>query len=475
MDISTSALIDTPEQLASAFARARDASRRDPTPDAATRIARLNKLERLLREHLCEWETAVAADFGHRSPHETRLEAFASLEALKHSRRHLKRWMRPQRKPVGFNYLPGRAEIRVQPLGVVGIIVPWNYPIALSFGPIIDALAAGNRVLVKMSDYSPQTTTLFAQLVARHFAAEELCIVGGDLTLAEAFSCLPFDHLLFTGSGVIGRRIMRAAADHLTPVTLELGGKSPLLIAPDYPIEHAAERIIAGKCLNAGQTCVAPDYVLTPKGSEGALIAALQARIAAIYPDLVKNPDYSSIVNARQYARLESYVDDARAKGAKIVELCPGQTADRENRRLPPLAILNAHQEMLVMQEEIFGPLLPILPYETLDEAIAYINAGDRPLAMYIFDRQAQRVDAVLDATTVGGVTVNDVVVHLTQHELPFGGVGPSGMGGYHGHAGFLTFSKQTGVFRQARWNGVGLISPPYNARFDRLLAWLMR
>ncbi|HRE15771.1 MAG TPA: aldehyde dehydrogenase family protein, partial [Rhodocyclaceae bacterium] len=355
------ALIDNPVRMAEVFTLARSASRNGPTADAATRITRLNKLERLLRDHLGEWETAIAADFGHRSPHETRLEAYSSLEGLAYSRRHLKRWMRPQRRPVALTYLPGRAEVRIQPLGVVGIIVPWNYPIFLSFGPIIDALAAGNRVLVKMSEYSEQAAALFANIAARHFDPAELSIIGGDVSVAEAFSRLPFDHLFFTGSGAVGRRVMHAAAEHLTPVTLELGGKSPLLIAPDYPVEHAAQRIVAGKCLNAGQTCVAPDYVLTPKGSEGALIAALRERIARIYPDLLHNPDYSSIVNVRQYDRLVAYIEDARAQGAEIIELCPGQSPDRESRRLPPLAILNAHQEMRLMQEEIFGPLLPIL------------------------------------------------------------------------------------------------------------------
>lgn len=467
--------IENTEALQRAFANSRAAARADALPTAATRLDRLARLERLLREHLPEWETAIAADFGERSRHETRLEAYSCLSALRHTRRHLKAWMRPQRRSAGLAFFPGRAEVRVQPLGTVGIVVPWNYPIFLSFGPLVDALAAGNRVLVKISEYTPQTAALFARLAARHFAPEEFTVVGGDVALAEAFSRLPFDHLFFTGSSAVGQRIMQAAAEHLTPVTLELGGKSPLLIAPDYPLAHAAERLIVGKCLNAGQTCVAPDYVLVTEGSEQALIAELQAALARLYPDFANTPDYSSIVNARQYQRLAATLDDARDRGARIVELCPGVPADPARRRMPPLALLDTRPDMRVMQEEIFGPLLPIVTYRQLDQALEFIRAGERPLAFYLFDRDRARTDRVLDAIHAGGVTINDVVLHLAQHDLPFGGIGHSGMGHYHGRDGFMTFSKQTGVFRQSRLSGVALFNPPYNRRFERLLAWLMR
>lgn len=468
-------LIETPDALSTAFARSRAAARSDGVPDAATRLQRLARLERLLREHLPEWETAIAADFGLRSRHETRLEAYSCLSALRHTKRHLKAWMCPQRRRAGLAFFPGRAEVRVQALGLVGIVVPWNYPIFLSFGPLIDALAAGNRILLKMSEYTPQTAALFARLADQHFAAEELTVVGGDLALAEAFSRQAFDHLFFTGSSAVGKRIMQAAAEHLTPVTLELGGKSPLLIAPDYPLAHAAERVIVGKCLNAGQTCVAPDYVLVAKGQEDALIAELRAALARCYPNLENTPDYSSIINDRQYQRLAGYVDDARAQGARIIELCPGIAPDPVRRRMPPLAVLDTQPTMRVMQEEIFGPLLPIVSYESLDQALDFIRAGERPLALYVFDQDRARTDRTLAAVHAGGVTVNDVVLHLAQHDLPFGGIGHSGMGHYHGRDGFLTFSKQTGIFRQSRLSGVALFNPPYNRRFERLLSWLMR
>lgn len=467
-------LIATPEGLQAAFDGTRAASRRDMMPALAERRRRLDALEALLQEHRDRLADAVAADFGHRSRHETRLlEFFPTLEGIRHARRHLQRWMAPRRLPVALWFQPGRAELRPQPLGCVGIVTPWNYPIYLAAGPLTAAFAAGNRALLKMSEFTPVTAATLADLASRYFSRDELAVVGGDQPLAAAFAALPFDHLLFTGSTAVGRQVMQAAATHLTPVTLELGGKSPALVAPDYPIETAAARILAGKCLNAGQTCIAPDYVLLPAGALPAFIQAARRLVGARYPDLAANPDYSAVINDRHWQRLNGLLDDALARGAKVIPLSESHHA--KTRRLPPTLILNPHDDMRVMQEEIFGPLLPVLTYQTLDEALAYINGHDRPLALYLFDRERARVRRVLDGTIAGGVTVNDTILHIAQDELPFGGVGASGMGHYHGRAGFDTFSKLKPVFRQSRLNAMCLFDPPYGALFDRLLKILLR
>ena len=360
------------------------------------------------------------------------------------------------------------------PLGVVGIIVPWNYPLYLAIGPLTAALAAGNRALVKMSEFTPATAALLETLISRHFAGDEVAVVRGDAEVGQAFSRLPFDHLLFTGSTPVGHHVMRAAADHLTPVTLELGGKSPVIVAPDYPLAKAAERIMVGKCLNAGQTCIAPDYVLLPEGREEAFIAAAKAAVAACYPVLARSPDYSTVINDRHFARLSGYLEEAREKGASVMPLSD-VAADPGTRCFPPVLVRGVRDDMRVMQDEIFGPVLPIVSYRELGDAIAYINARPRPLALYVFDSDPARVERVLAETVSGGVTVNDTLLHIAQDELPFGGIGPSGMGHYHGHAGFLTLSKQKAIFRQSRLSGIGLFKAPYGVRFERLIRLLMR
>jgi acyl-CoA reductase-like NAD-dependent aldehyde dehydrogenase len=465
-----------PGPLRSAFDAQREAFDRSPFPDAATRDRRLAALERLLRDNAAAIAAAIARDFGHRSHHETRLlEIFPSLEAVKHARRHLRRWMRPQRRAVSLWFQPGRAEVICQPLGVAGIIVPWNYPIYLAVGPLVGALAAGNRVLLKMSEFAPSTGVLFEGLVRSHFAADEVLVVNGDAEVARAFAALPFDHLLFTGSTAVGRAVMRAAADHLTPVTLELGGKSPAIVGPDYPIGGAAERILIGKCMNAGQTCIAPDYALVPAGRLREFVAAARRTVAACYPDPLRSPDYTAIVNDRHFARLAGYVDEARARGAEIVALAPNAVPDAATRRFPPVIVLGAPGDCRLMREEIFGPILPVVPYERLDDALAYVNERPRPLALYYFDRDAPRIERVLTGTVAGGVTINDTILHIAQERLPFGGVGPSGMGRYHGREGFETFSSRKAVFRQSRLNTIGLFKPPYGRRFERLLDFLLR
>ena len=461
--------------LDAAFARLHRASRAELSTPLGERQRRLDALEALLRDNCEALCAAVNADFGHRSTHETRLlEIFPSLEGVRHARRHLARWSKPRRRPVSLWFQPGRAEIRPQPLGCVGIVTPWNYPIYLAIGPLTAAFAAGNRAMVKMSEFTPSTATVLAELAHRYFTADELVVVEGDMAVAEAFAGLPFDHLLFTGSTAVGRHVMRAAAANLTPVTLELGGKSPAIVAPGYPLEKAAARILAGKCLNAGQTCIAPDYLFLPIGAEQAFIDAARRIVASSYPEIAHNPDYSAVINERHYRRLTGYLDDARAKGARPIPLADGKGAEA-SRRLPPTLILDPDNSMQVMQEEIFGPLLPVMTYERIDDALAYINGRDRPLALYLFDNDRLRIRHVLDHTVAGGVTINDTILHIAQDDLPFGGVGPSGMGHYHGHDGFLTFSKLKPVFYQSRFNTIGLFNPPYGKLFERLLKVLLR
>jgi len=469
-----------PDPLASRFTRLQLAARGDSNPDRAVRERRLLTLDRLLLDNEPAIADAVRRDFGHRSAAETRLlELFPSHAAIGHARRHLRRWMRPRARSVSLWFQPGRAEVRYQPLGAVGIIVPWNYPIFLAAAPLAAALAAGNRALVKMSENTPAIASLFAELVARYFADDELSVVEGDVGVAQEFARLPFDHLLFTGSTPVGRQVMRAAADSLTPVTLELGGKSPAIIGPRLAASghfaRAVERIIIGKCMNAGQTCIAPDYVLLPVGQEQAFIEHARQVVADCYPAIESNTDYSTIVDQRQFARLCAYVEEARAGNAKIIDLAPGAVADSATRRLPPLALLDLSDSLRVMQEEIFGPLLPVLPYRDLDEAIRFVNSRPRPLALYYFDRENANIERVLNETVAGGVTVNDTILHIAQDDLPFGGVGPSGMGCYHGFAGFETFSVKKAVFRQSRLSAIGLFKPPYGAVFERLTRILLR
>ncbi|MGB0129352.1 MAG: coniferyl aldehyde dehydrogenase [Rhodocyclaceae bacterium] len=459
------------------LARQREDFRRCPDPDRATRDGRLQRLGRLLLDNADAIAGAISADFGHRSPRETRLlEIFPSLESIRFARRHLATWMRPQRRPVSLWFQFGRARVVIQPLGVVGIIAPWNYPILLAVAPMVGALAAGNRVMVKMSELAPRTAALFADLASAVFAPEEVAVVQGDALVGQAFSQMPFDHLLFTGSARVGHAVMRAAAENLTPVTLELGGKSPAIIGPDYPLARAAERILVGKTLNAGQTCIAPDYVLLPAGKTGGFLDAAQKVVNACYPRLAANPDYTTIVSDTHFARLMGLLDDARTKGARVVPLAAAPAeADAARRFLPPLALTGVRDDMAIMREEIFGPLLPIVEYKTVDDAVAYVAARPRPLALYLFEDDPGRIDRVLRHTHAGGVTINDTILHIAQDSLPFGGVGTSGMGRYHGREGFETFSHHKAVFHQSRLNALALFKPPYGRVFDALIRALLR
>jgi coniferyl-aldehyde dehydrogenase len=469
--------------VATAFANARHAYESTPAtrlPDAATRRATLDKLGAMLRENKAAIARAISDDFGNRSAHETELlEIFPALSAIADAKRHVKSWMKPKRSMASFWFMPATTEVRPQPLGVVGIIVPWNYPILLAVSPLAAALAAGNRALVKMSEFTPRTGALFAELVGKIFPLDQICVINGDADIARQFSALPFDHLLFTGSTAVGRHVMRAAAENLTPVTLELGGKSPAIVGPECDIDEAAAKIMFGKCLNAGQTCIAPDYVLLPRGMETKFIEAAKRSIASLYPTLASNPDYTSIVNEHHLDRLHNLLADAAAKGATITPISPAnETLDnfgRGGQKLAPTIVHGVNEKMAIMQEEIFGPLLPLVSYDQLSDAIAYVNQHARPLALYYFGRDGSNTGRVLNETVAGGVTLNDTILHISQEHLPFGGVGPSGMGAYHGKVGFETFSKMKPVFHQARLNGLNLFKPPYGKRFEAMIKLLMK
>lgn len=449
----------------------------DVNPGRAVRIDRLERLLALTVQHETEIAEAISRDFGHRSRHETVMaEIFTVVAAIRHARRHLRRWMKPRRVSTPLYLLPGYSRILPQPLGVVGIISPWNYPFQLAIGPAVGAIAAGNRVMLKPSEFTPRLSALLEVLVARHFSPDEVAVVTGDAKAGKAFASLPFDHLLFTGSTAVGREVALAAAPNLTPVTLELGGKSPAIIDADCDLEAAARSVVIGKMLNAGQTCIAPDYALVPAARLEEFVAAVTHAAAELFPRLGDNPDYSSIASEHHFRRLRSIIDDARSRGCRIVEINPSAEILREEaRKLPLVLILEADDGMRAMQEEIFGPILPVKTYAEIADAIDYVNRHPRPLALYWFGNDAARRDRILERTISGGVTVNDTLLHFSQDNMPFGGVGASGMGAYHGEHGFRTFTKEKPVFYQRRPNGMWLLHPPYGTRFEAMIRLLKR
>ncbi|OGA35249.1 MAG: aldehyde dehydrogenase [Betaproteobacteria bacterium RIFCSPLOWO2_12_FULL_64_23] len=446
-------------------------------PTVAVRKERLARLAAMGEKHAAQIVEAISADFGHRSPHETQMAELVMVGGtIRHAERHLKGWMKARRVPTALHYRPGSNRLMRQPLGVVGIVAPWNYPYQLALEPAVAAIAAGNRVMLKPSELAPRLSELLARMVAEFFAEDEMAVVTGDAQTGKSFTELPFDHLLFTGSTAVGRMVAQAAAKNLTPVTLELGGKSPAILDPSSDLATVAPRLAFGKLLNAGQTCIAPDYAFVPKDRIDAFVEQMQRTIARMYPRLADNPDYTSIVSDRHFARLQGLLEDARSKGARIVTINPaGETFDPARRKQPPVLVLGATPEMKLMQEEIFGPILPVLGYDRIEEAIAYINRHDRPLALYWFGSDGANRDKVLSQTISGGVTLNDCIWHFAQQNQPFGGVGASGTGCYHGEWGFRTFSKEKPVFDQPRLNGMFLMYPPFGKTFERMLALLRR
>ncbi|MNU59393.1 Coniferyl aldehyde dehydrogenase [compost metagenome] len=455
-----------PEQLV----RLKQACQAQPMPSLAQRRSRLTALKSALLAHkqaLCD---ALALDYGQRSDYDSLVaDILPCVMQINYSLKRLKGWMKPARRHPGLLLAPARVEVHYQPLGVVGIMVPWNFPVMLSLGPLIGAIAAGNRAMIKLSEFTLHTNAALRTLLAQVFDDDEVVLIEGDAGLAAAFSTLPFDHLLFTGSTAVGRQVMAAAAPQLTPLTLELGGKSPCLIAPDMPLALAVERMIFGKSLNAGQICVAPDYVLLPRGQEQAFIEAYQAHFRRLYPKGLDSPDYGSIINAAQYERLTAWLAEAKQAGAQV-HPCASPARDDGARRLVPHLLTEVPGHCQLMQQEIFGPLLPLVPYDSIEEAIAYVAARPRPLALYLMSLDPALQHRLIRETHAGGMAINECLFQVAADDAPFGGIGPSGMGHYHGHEGFLTFSKAKTVLRRGRFSAGTLIHPPYRRWYQRLM-----
>jgi coniferyl-aldehyde dehydrogenase len=472
-ELAVATAATTPDALQALYDAQRQAFRRHPMPTAAERREWIDRLMRALVRHEDDAVEAVSADFGHRSGMETRgAELMVCLQSARYVRRHVARWMKPTRRRVGWLMSTTRARVVCQPLGVVGIIAPWNYPLQLAIVPLLYALAAGNRVMLKPSEQTPRTADLLRDIAAECFDADHVSVVTGDARIGAAFSRLPFDHLLYTGSGAIAKSILHAAADNLTPVTLELGGKTPVIIGMDADLAQAAERIAFGKGLNAGQTCVAPDYVLCPRNRVREMTEALERAFSRIYPTIADNPDYTSIVSTRHYERLQRLLEQARAGGSRLIEVNPAGEDAGARRKLPPVLVLDAREDMAVMKEEIFGPVLPIVAYDRLEDAIAWVAERPRPLTLCYFARDRRGLQQVLDETHAGSVCFNDTVFNVAVDDLPFGGVGASGMGRYHGREGFLTFSNQKAVFERPSFNTARLFYPPHGGR---LQTWLLK
>jgi coniferyl-aldehyde dehydrogenase len=451
-------------------------------PPAEVRIERLDRLVRSVIDHETRILEALVSDFGHRSRDTSRwVDVAAIIEGAKYCKKHLRQWMKPQKRSPAFplGLLGARAEVRYQPLGVVGIVSPWNFPVLLALSPLAGALSAGNRALIKPSEVTPASAEVLADIVRKAFDESEVAVVTGGPDVGAAFARLPFDHLVFTGGTAIARHVMRAAAENLVPVTLELGGKCPVIVGKGADLRDVALKVMNCKCLNAGQICLAPDYVMVPAERKQELIDALRSALASMFDGLRDNPDYTSVVNERHRKRIQGYLDDARQKGAEIVELNPrGESFEGQSatNKLPPTLVLNPTDDMAIMKEEIFGPAMPLKTYRNIDETIAYVNAHDRPLALYYFGNDAVERERVLSRTTSGGVTVNNVAMHFLQEDLPFGGVGPSGMGAYHAHEGFLTFSHARSVFTDPKIDLLGkVLRPPFGERYRKLVARMIR
>lgn len=456
------------------FKLQREAYGRAPYPSYDERIAHLRTLDRLLVDNAKAIAEAITADFGHRAYEETMAaEVFTSVDGIRDATKRLKKWMAPQKRDVSLVFATGRNRVEPMPKGVVGIVSPWNYPLFLTVSPLTSVLAAGNRAMIKMASSSQNLCRLLAAKFRDAFSEDVLAILPG--VRAQDFSSLPYDHLIFTGSADAGRTVMRAAAENLTPVTLELGGKSPTILCDDFEdVDEAASRILYAKYLNAGQTCLAPDYVMVPEAKRDAFVAAAQRIMPTRYPD-TDSPQYTSVIDKKSYDRLRATLDDARDKGAEIVPLVPSATFNDQLRKIPPHLLLDVRDDMVVMQNEIFGPLLPVKTYKTLDEVIGYVNSKDRPLGFYLFTNDKATEERVLRATISGGVTVNNCMLHVAQHDMPFGGIGASGMGQYHGYEGFLEVSKLRPVFTNPRLPILDLFYPPYTRKHRALLSMLIK
>lgn len=467
-----------PENMGGILAAQKAAHLRDGPLSAETRIDWLDRCIGLLVDHADEIAEALNADFGNRSKDATLLtDISGSIGPLKHAKENVRKWMKPEKRktsPAILGLFGAKAELHYQPKGVVGVISPWNFPVNLTFAPLAGIIAAGNRAMIKPSEFTPATSDLMKAMFAKAFSEEEMAVIVGGPEVGQAFSSLAFDHMIFTGATSIARHVMKAAAENLVPLTLELGGKSPVIVSRSADIATAAARVMNGKTLNAGQICLAPDYVYAPEEKLGEFVEAAKTSVAKMFPTIKDNPDYTAVVAQRHYDRIMGYLDDAKAKGAEIVEINPAgeDLSQQEHRKIAPTLVLNPTDDMKIMQEEIFGPVMPVKTYRKVEEAVEYINAHDRPLGLYWFGEDAGEKDMVLNRTTSGGVTVNDVIFHVAQEELPFGGVGPSGMGSYHGHDGFREFSHRKSIYSQLKKDIGPLVAmrPPYGAAFRKAM-----
>ncbi|MBF0200253.1 MAG: coniferyl aldehyde dehydrogenase [Desulfamplus sp.] len=447
------------------------AFRANPMPSAKERIADLKILEKGILKYREDFTKALNQDFGCRSEDESLLaEIIPTIEDIRYIRKNVKKWMKPSPRKVGILFAPARAKVFYQPLGVVGIITPWNYPLYLSLGPLAGVLGAGNRAMVRMSKNTPYTAEVMKKMIRECFKEDHVTVMAGDEGSGSAFSRKKWDHLVFTGSTEVGRLIMKAAAGNLTPLTLELGGKSPVIINAKFPMKDAVPSIAFGKLFNMGQTCVAPDYMLCPRSGVTEFVTLFKEHVKKMYPAMLNNPQYTSIINDQEYGRLQAMIADASSKGAEIVYVNPAGDSFENSRKMPPALILNVNDDMRVMQEEIFGPLMSVIPYNSLDDALKFVNDRPRPLALYYFDYNEDNISYVINHTHSGGMLINDILVHVAQDDMPFGGIGESGMGQYHAHEGFLAFSKAKGVLMKSKINSGKLVYPPYGKFIHNLL-----
>ncbi len=475
--MNTPADIDCQDGMRITLQRQREAFLADGPPDLKTRKQRLRRLRDAVLAHRPQLETAISADFGNRSRYETGImELMGIVQSIDYLLRHLRRFMRREHRHVGLAYRSGRAWVDYQPLGVIGIMAPWNYPLSLTIIPLATALAAGNRAMIKPSELTPRTSELIRRMLAATFPEDEVAVVLGGPELGAAFSALAFDHLLFTGSTQVGSKVMRAASEHLVPLTLELGGKSPAIFARGHVSAPSTDSLVFGKLSNAGQTCVAPDYALVHEDDLERFIERYADSVSSFYPDGPAAPDYTSIISEHHHARLGRLLDDARQRGARVIEVGkhPGHASQRP-RTLAPCLVINVRDDMALMKEEIFGPILPVRTYHSIEEAISCVNALPRPLALYYFGPQDADCALLLERTTSGNVGINNTLLHVAQDDLPFGGIGPSGMGAYHGIEGFRAMSHAKGVYRQGRWSPSRLLHAPFGRFADIVLGFTLR
>ena len=475
-------LPDTPEAEIARLVNLQKKTHLAEGPMSATRrIDLLDRCIALLVDNQDAIVDALSADFGNRSIESSlATDVLGTLAPLKYAKKNVRKWMKASNRHsmFPFNVLGARTRVEYQPLGCVGNVVPWNFPFNLAFAPMASIFAAGNRTLIKPSEYTVQCALLTKELCARYFNEDEVAVILGGPETGAVFARQPFDHLLFTGATAVAHHIMRAAAENLVPITLELGGKSPVIVSDSADMKKVAARVMTGKTLNAGQICLAPDYVLVPEGKVDSFVSEASAAVTKMFPTLKDNVDYTSIVNERHYERLQGYVEEAKEKGAKVVELNPANEdfTQQPHRKIPPTIIVEPSDDLKVMKEEIFGPILPVKSYRTIDEAVAYVNANDRPLGLYYFGTDRKEEAMVTQRTTSGGVTINDVITHISQDDAPFGGVGPSGIGSYHGVEGFRNFSHAKTIFRQTAFEfAAGMLRPPYTAKFRKTLGGMIK